>query len=175
MSLLIIFFRDNGLGHSPEGLPTPGVILMASTRDAGLNFSLCLALSSTRCRSPALCRPGLKEVSSWIIWVACIPLYGSSKGRASPPLLSRRKRMEVFADLARRAHLLRVLVAKGCSSRSSQVIRKCSTSRERDSLGETPCLKSLSFCWRVKGVQLIADSICFNCSCREALAVSLFL
>ena len=149
---------------------------MASARDAGLNFRFCLPLSFTRCRSPALCTPGSKEVSSWTIRFACILLYRfTSEGMASPPLLTGRKRMEVFADLARRAHLLRVLVAKGCSSRSSQVIGKCSTSREHDSLGETPCLKSLSFCWRVKGVQLIADSICFNCSCREALAVSLFL
>jgi len=149
---------------------------MASTRDAGLNFSLCLALSSTRCRSPALRTPRSEEVSSWTIQVACILLYRfTSEGRASPPLLTGRKRMEVFADLASPAHLLRALVAKGCSSRSSQVIGKCSTSRDHDSLGQTPCLKSLSFCWRVKGVPSIADNIRFNCSCREALAVSLFL
>ena len=79
MSLLIIF-RDNGLGHCPEGLVTPGVIL----RDAGLNFSLCLVLSSTRCRSPALRTPGSKEVSSWTL---CSFVQVHQQGESQPTSL----------------------------------------------------------------------------------------
>ena len=67
--------------------------------------------------------------------------------------------MEMLDDLAMPAHFLMALVASGCSSCSSQEMGRSSTVSGHDSLGQTPCLKRRSFCWRVRGVVSIASSI----------------
>ena len=122
-------------------------IRMESTRTAGLNFILCLFFSSRRWRSATFLTPGSCDISNCSIFDACSFLCSLTRdGRARPPLLAGRKRMEVLACLAKPAHFLRVLVAIGCSSRSNQEMGKTSISRGHDSLSLSISLSlSLSY------------------------------
>ena len=79
--------------------------------------------------------------------IACCFLYRSTRaGSANPPLFTGRKRMEVFEDLAKPAHFFRALVTRGCSSWSSHVMGRSSTSKGHDILGQTPNLKASICC-----------------------------
>ena len=83
--------------------------------------------------------------------------------------------MEVFEDEAKPDHFLRALVAIGCISRSNQEMGNSSIISGQDSLGQTPNLKSRSFCWRVRGAMSMASIILWRFSWIDTLADSLFL
>ena len=133
---------------------------MELTMAADLNFSLCLP-SSARRRSAAFRTPGSRDVRhcTTILVVCSFLCRLTREGRARPPFLAGRKRIDILEDLVRPAHFFRAFIARGCTSHSNHIIGKSSTSRAYESLGKTRCLKSWIFCGRVRGVSSIAVSI----------------
>ena len=72
-------------------------VLMESTRTAGLNFNLCLFFSSRSRRSATFLTHGSCHVISCTILDACNFLCSLTRdGRARPPLLAGRKRIDVL-------------------------------------------------------------------------------
>ena len=81
--------------------------------------------------------------------------------------------MEVFEDEAKPDNFWRALVAIGCSSRSSQEMGNSSIISGQESLGQTPNLKSRSFCWRVREAVSMASIILWRFPWINTLADSL--